>query len=108
VDWRYVALKQKLGVFWLPVNLLGIHLFPTVLVYLGELGFWFGLFAFALAASSDAWWTGTGIAAMALLFAGISIPMQERKLAADKPEYALWRKRSFALLPLSHFREKLR
>ena len=177
VDWRYVELKQKLGMFWMPVNLLGIHLMPTVLVYLGclpldavlyaparplnwldllatvvtaaaiwietradrelhafrqsrqssaqmlatggwswcrhpnylgELGFWFGLFLFALAASSNAWWTGTGIAAMVLLFAGISIPMQERKLTADKPDYVRWRKRSFALLPLSRFRKKLR
>lgn len=34
-DWRYVDLQAKTGSFWWLVNLLGIHLFPTVLVFLG-------------------------------------------------------------------------
>ena len=33
-DWRYVMLKEKTGVFYPIVNFLGIHLFPTLVVYL--------------------------------------------------------------------------
>jgi steroid 5-alpha reductase family enzyme len=36
-DWRYVDLREKTGVFYPAVNLLGIHLFPTVQVFLGML-----------------------------------------------------------------------
>jgi steroid 5-alpha reductase family enzyme len=34
-DWRYVDLARKTGVFYPAVSFLGIHFFPTVLVYLG-------------------------------------------------------------------------
>lgn len=34
-DWRYVDLRKKSGVFYPAVNFLGIHLYPTVLVFLG-------------------------------------------------------------------------
>lgn len=33
-DWRYVMLKQKTGIFYPLINFLGIHLFPTLVVYL--------------------------------------------------------------------------
>ena len=33
-DWRYSMLKQKTKIFYPIVNFLGIHLFPTVVVYL--------------------------------------------------------------------------
>ena len=33
-DWRYKLLKQKTGFFYPLINLLGIHLFPTIVVYL--------------------------------------------------------------------------
>ena len=33
-DWRYVMLKEKTEIFYPFVNLLGIHMFPTVVVYL--------------------------------------------------------------------------
>lgn len=36
-DFRYVDLREKTGVFYPAVNLLGIHLFPTVQVFLGLL-----------------------------------------------------------------------
>ncbi len=36
-DWRYVDLRRKTGLAWPLVNLLGIHLFPTVQVFLGLL-----------------------------------------------------------------------
>ena len=34
-DWRYGDLKKKTGYFYPLVNFLGIHLFPTLLVFLG-------------------------------------------------------------------------
>lgn len=33
-DWRYTMLKEKTGAFYPVVNLIGIHLVPTVVVYL--------------------------------------------------------------------------
>ena len=32
-DWRYTMLKEKTGVFYPIINFLGIHLFPTIVVY---------------------------------------------------------------------------
>jgi steroid 5-alpha reductase family enzyme len=39
-DWRYVDLRAQTGIFYQPVNFLGIHLFPTLLVFCGCLPFW--------------------------------------------------------------------
>ena len=33
-DWRYTLLKEQTGVFYPLINFLGIHLFPTLVVYL--------------------------------------------------------------------------
>lgn len=33
-DWRYTMLKEKTGIFYPLINFLGIHLFPTLVVYL--------------------------------------------------------------------------
>ena len=38
-DWRYIKLAKDTGVFYWPVSFLGIHLFPTVLVFMGCLPF---------------------------------------------------------------------
>lgn len=35
IDWRYVDLTKQTGRLWWLVNLLGIHLMPTVLVFVG-------------------------------------------------------------------------
>lgn len=32
-DWRYLMLKEKTGVFYPVINFLGIHMFPTLVVY---------------------------------------------------------------------------
>jgi steroid 5-alpha reductase family enzyme len=34
-DWRYVEFRQKLGRLYWPMSLLGLHVFPTIQVYLG-------------------------------------------------------------------------
>ena len=36
-DWRYVLLQQKTGKWYLLVNFLGIHMFPTLLVWLAAI-----------------------------------------------------------------------
>lgn len=33
-DWRYTMIAEKTGCFYQPVSFLGIHLFPTIVVYL--------------------------------------------------------------------------
>jgi steroid 5-alpha reductase family enzyme len=151
-DWRYTLLRARHGSrYWL-VNLAGIHLLPTVLVfagclaawpalaasrqdlnwldalavlvttaaiwiewradrqlrrhrssgqagrlrsglwarcrhpnYLGEIGFWWGLYLFALAANPSWWWTGVGALAINLLFIFISVPMMDEHLLEKNP-----------------------
>jgi steroid 5-alpha reductase family enzyme len=34
-DWRYVMLRERSGIFWWPVSLVGVHLIPTIVVFLG-------------------------------------------------------------------------
>lgn len=40
IDWRYIDLRKQTGVFYPLVDLLGIHLFPTGLVFLGCVPVW--------------------------------------------------------------------
>ena len=35
VDWRYVGLQAKAGILWWPLSFTGVHLLPTILVFLG-------------------------------------------------------------------------
>ncbi len=56
--------------------------------YFGELGFWFGLFLFALAAYPEGWyWYGVGFVLMTLLFMLGSIPMMEKRSLERRPDY---------------------
>lgn len=174
VDWRYVNLQAQSGVLWWPLSFAGVHLFPTVLVflgcipmyhallignnpinyfdflalgvglvsvwlefqsdrelhqfretrssraevldtglwswcrhpnYLGEIGVWLSvlLFGFASVGYAD-FWMVSGVIAMVLLFAVVSIPMIEKKLAEDKPGYEEYKSRTFSLIPLSRLR----
>ncbi len=68
--------------------------------YLGEIGFWTGLFLFGYAARGNTDdYISAGPLAMILLFLFVSIPMIDRKLVRDKPGYEDYRKTAFALLP---------
>lgn len=42
-DWRYVGFREKTGKFYWLVSLLGIHLFPTLIVFLSLFPIYFGL-----------------------------------------------------------------
>lgn len=39
-DWRYRDIQQQTGAMYWPVSFLGIHLMPTILVFLGCLALW--------------------------------------------------------------------
>ncbi len=168
-DWRYVHFRQTTGRWYWLVSFAGIHLFPTLQVflgclalhpalvsgtrpagpldllafavtagaialetvaddqlrafrarrpppgaildsgvwswlrhpnYLGELGFWWGLWVFGVAARPDAWWwTLTGPLAMTLMFATVSIPLIDKRHQERRPGYAEHMRRVPALLP---------
>ena len=55
--------------------------------YVGELGFWWGLWLFALAAGPAWAWTGIGAIAMTVLFVFISIPMMLTRKRSRYPDY---------------------
>lgn len=55
--------------------------------YLGELGFWWGLWLFAMAADPTRWWTIAGPVAMTALFVFISVPLMEGRKRRRHPEY---------------------
>jgi steroid 5-alpha reductase family enzyme len=67
--------------------------------YLGEIGFWWGLYLFALAANPGWWWTGAGALAINLLFVFISIPMMDERMLERRPDYEERMANVPALLP---------
>ncbi len=167
-DWRYVHMRQKSGALYWPVSFAGIHMMPTLLVflaclplypalaagreplgtldmvafvvmlgaiwlearadkqlrryrdssppreeflrsglwawsrhpnYLGEMGFWWGLGLFGLAANPDWWWTLAGPLAITLLFRFVSLPMIETRMRERRPAWASWAERSSMVIP---------
>jgi steroid 5-alpha reductase family enzyme len=67
--------------------------------YLGEIGFWWGLWLFGLAAAPSWWWTVVGPLAMVALFRLVSIPMMDAHSLRRRPAYAEVMERVPALLP---------
>lgn len=67
--------------------------------YLGEIGFWWGLYAFSLAASPASWWTGAGALAITLLFRFISLQLIDDRMLARRPDYQKRIESVPALLP---------
>jgi steroid 5-alpha reductase family enzyme len=61
--------------------------------YLGEIGFWWGLWLFGLAADPSWWWTVAGPLVMVLLFATASIPLMDRRSLQRRPGYAEYLRR---------------
>lgn len=75
--------------------------------YLGEIGFWWGLYLFALAANPAWWWTGVGALGIHLLFIRISVPMMDARIAQRYPEHFERVRDLPALVPLPVRREKV-
>lgn len=67
--------------------------------YLGEIGLWWGLYLFALAADRAAWWAVAGPLAITLLFAFVSVPLLDKRSLARRPQYAQHMARVPALFP---------
>ena len=42
-DWRYFEMREQSGALWQPVNFLGIHLIPTLIVFLGCIPLYYSL-----------------------------------------------------------------
>jgi steroid 5-alpha reductase family enzyme len=67
--------------------------------YLGEIGFWWGLFAFSLAAQPEVYWTGAGALAITLLFRFVSLKLIDDRMLARRPGYRARIETVPALLP---------
>jgi steroid 5-alpha reductase family enzyme len=67
--------------------------------YLGEVGFWWGMWLFGVAAAPGWWWTVVGPLAMVLLFVTVSVPLMDRRSLARRPGYAEHMRRVPALVP---------
>lgn len=68
--------------------------------YLGEVGFWWGIGGFGLAAGWRHAWVLGGALALTLLFRLISVPLMDRRMAERYPGYAAFAASLPALLPL--------
>lgn len=69
--------------------------------YFGELGFWWGLMLFGLAAAPGQWaWIIPGALAMTAMFVFVSIPFMDRRSLERRPAYAATMRRVSALVPL--------
>jgi steroid 5-alpha reductase family enzyme len=69
--------------------------------YFGEVGFWWGLMLFGLAAAPAAWgWIVPGALTMLAMFLFASIPFMDQRNLQRKPAYAEYMRRTSALLPL--------
>ena len=67
--------------------------------YLGEIGFWWGLWLFALTGGLDAAWTVIGPIEITVMFVAVSIPLSERRSAARRLDWFEYVERTPTLLP---------
>lgn len=67
--------------------------------YLGEMGFWWGLYLFGLAANPGWAWTIVGPLAITLMFRFVSLPMIEDRMLERRPAYREHIEQSSLVLP---------
>lgn len=67
--------------------------------YLGELGFWWGLYLFSAAAEPAAEWAALGPLAISAMLILYSAPALDRRMAARYPAYRAYMRRVPSLLP---------
>ena len=72
--------------------------------YLGEIGFWCGLWLFGVAAAPADWWTAAGPLVMIVLFEAASIPLMERRSLRRRRDYVPYQRRVPRLLPRPRLR----
>jgi steroid 5-alpha reductase family enzyme len=63
------------------------------------MGFWWGLWLFALAADPARWWTAIGPLGITLMFCFVSLPMIETRMRERRPAYAEYAESSSLVLP---------
>ena len=68
--------------------------------YFGEIIFWVTIYLFLLIRGDHTIWAGSGVVAMLFLFNVISIPMMEKRLLDQKPQYKNYKKRVSKIIPL--------
>jgi len=67
--------------------------------YLGEIGFWWGLYLFGLSANPQFYWTAIGPLSITALFWFVSLPMIEGRMLERRPAYAAYLKESSLIIP---------
>jgi steroid 5-alpha reductase family enzyme len=68
--------------------------------YLGEMGFWWGLWLFGLAADPSWWWSIVGPLSITLMFRFASLPMIETRMLERRPErFAAYQQRTPMVIP---------
>jgi steroid 5-alpha reductase family enzyme len=67
--------------------------------YLGEMGFWWGIFLFGLAAAPSWWWTAIGPLAITGMFYFISLPLIEIHMLEARPDYKAYAERTNLVIP---------
>jgi steroid 5-alpha reductase family enzyme len=67
--------------------------------YFGEMGFWWGLALFGLAADPSWWWTGIGALAITLMFRFVSLPLIEDRMLERRPQFAAHAERTSMVVP---------
>ncbi len=67
--------------------------------YMGEISFWWGLYFFALSANLNYWWVIVGPVAITVLFFAISMPMMEKRMLKEYPQYTEYKKKVSMMIP---------
>jgi steroid 5-alpha reductase family enzyme len=67
--------------------------------YFGEMGFWWGLWLFGLAADPSWWWTIVGPVSITLMFRFVSLPMIETRMQERRPGWPEYAKRAPLVIP---------
>ena len=67
--------------------------------YFGEMGFWWGLWLFGIAAEPAWWWTLVGPVSITLMFRFVSLPMVETRMLERRPDFAAHKRTTSLVIP---------
>jgi len=77
----------------------GLRRFSRHPNYFGEMGFWWGLALFGVAAAPAWWWSAVGAVSITLMFRYASLPMIETRMLESRPDYAAYAERTSRVIP---------